>query len=144
MIINISEFDEFLMPSFITIVIFVLFYSFYNKISIFFPEESIQEVNNKDSDSRSACSELSSKSEEKRRNKITKYFTQINASMPEKIVELKNKLIDKIYGKKKENNKFIKFISEIKEDVQLNDKVNHNKGNVSFNENEEFMLIYVF
>ena len=65
MIINISEFDEFLMPSFITIVIFVLFYSFYNKISIFFPEESIQEVNNKDSDSRSACSELSSKSEEK-------------------------------------------------------------------------------
>lgn len=140
MIINISEFDEFLMPSFITIVIFVLFYSFYNKISIFFPEESIQEVNNKDSDSRSACSELSSKSEEKRRNKITKYFTQINASMPEKIVELKNKLIDKIYGKKKENNKFIKFISEIKEDVQLNDKVNHNKGNVSFNENEEFMF----
>ena len=140
MIINISEFDEFLMPSFITIVIFVLFYSFYNKISIFFPEESTQEVNNKDSDSRSACSELSSKSEEKRRNKITKYFTQINASMPEKIVELKNKLIDKIYGKKKENNKFIKFISEIKEDVQLNDKVNHNKGNVSFNENEEFMF----
>lgn len=140
MIINISEFDEFLMPSFITIVIFVLFYSFYNKISIFFPEESIQEVNNKDSDSRSACSELSSKSEEKRRNKITKYFTQINASMPDKIVELKNKLIDKIYGKKKENNKFIKFISEIKEDVQLNDKVNHNKGNVSFNENEEFMF----
>ena len=140
MIINISEFDEFLMTSFITIVIFVLFYSFYNKISIFFPEESIQEVNNKDSDSRSACSELSSKSEEKRRNKITKYFTQINASMPEKIVELKNKLIDKIYGKKKENNKFIKFISEIKEDVQLNDKVNHNKGNVSFNENEEFMF----
>ena len=128
------------MPSFITIVIFVLFYSFYNKISIFFPEESIQEVNNKDSDSRSACSELSSKSEEKRRNKITKYFTQINASMPDKIVELKNKLIDKIYGKKKENNKFIKFISEIKEDVQLNDKVNHNKGNVSFNENEEFMF----
>ena len=140
MITNISEFDDLLMPSFITIVIFVLFYSFYNKISIFFPEESIQEVNNKDSDSRSACSELSSKSEEKRRNKITKYFTQINASLPEKIVELKNKLIDKIYGKKKENNKFIKFISEIKEDVQLNDKVNHNKGNVSFNENEEFMF----
>ena len=140
MITNISEFDDLLIPSFITIVIFVLFYSFYNKISIFFPEESIQEVNNKDSDSRSACSELSSKSEEKRRNKITKYFTQINASMPDKIVELKNKLIDKIYGKKKENNKFIKFISEIKEDVQLNDKVNHNKGNVSFNENEEFMF----
>ncbi len=140
MIINISEFDEFLMPSFITIVIFVLFYSFYNKISIFFPEESIQEVNNKDSDSRSACSELSSKSEEKRRNEITKYFTKINASMPEKIVELKNKLIDKIYGKKKENNKFIKCISEIKEDVQLIDKLNHNKGNVSFNENEEFMF----
>ena len=140
MIINISEFDEFLMPSFITIVIFVLFYSFYNKISIFFPEESIQEVNNKDSDSRSACSELSSKSEEKRRNKITKYFTQINASMPEKIVELKNKLIDKIYGKKKENNKFIESISKMKEDLQLIDKVNHNKGNVSFNENEEFMF----
>ena len=140
MITNISEFDDLLMPSFITIVIFVLFYSFYNKISIFFPEESIQEVNNKDSDSRSACSELSSKSEEKRRNKITKYFTQINASMPEKIVELRNKLIDKIYGKKKENNKFIESISKMKEDLQLIDKVNHNKGNVSFNENEEFMF----
>ena len=140
MIINISEFDEFLMPSFITIVIFVLFYSFYNKISIFFPEESIQEVNNKDSDSRSACSELSSKSEEKRRNKITKLFTKINAKMPEKILELKNKLIDQIYGKKKENNKFIESISKMKEDLQLIDKVNHNKGNVSFNENEEFMF----
>ena len=140
MITNISEFDDLLMPSFITIVIFVLFYSFYNKISIFFPEESIQEVNNKDSDSRSACSELSSKSEEKRRNKITKYFTQINAKMPEKILELKNKLIDQIYGKKKENNKFIESISKMKEDLQLIDKVNHNKGNVSFNENEEFMF----
>jgi hypothetical protein len=140
MITNISEFDDLLMPSFITIVIFVLFYSFYNKISIFFPEESIQEVNNKDSDSRSACSELSSKSEEKRRNKITKLFTKINAKMPEKILELKNKLIDQIYGKKKENNKFIESISKMKEDLQLIDKVNHNKGNVSFNENEEFMF----
>jgi hypothetical protein len=140
MITNISEFDDLLIPSFITIVIFVLFYSFYNKISIFFPEESIQEVNNKDSDSRSACSELSSKSEEKRRNKITKLFTKINAKMPEKILELKNKLIDQIYGKKKENNKFIESISKMKEDLQLIDKVNHNKGNVSFNENEEFMF----
>ena len=28
----------------------------------------------------------------------------------------------------------------MKEDLQLIDKVNHNKGNVSFNENEEFMF----
>ena len=141
---NISEFlDSFdLLTSILTCFTFFSFFIFYYFISLISPEQSNQEINNyKDSDSRSACSEYSSQSEEKRRRIITKYFTKINKKMPEKILELKNKIINKIYGNKKEKNKFFKFMEfEMNEDVKLLDKVSHNKSNVTFNENEEFMI----
>ena len=126
----------------ISVMIFLILFStpilyiLFNKI---FKKEIIpSDTNVKDSDSRSACSEYSSRSEEKRVSIITKCFTLINENMPDQISETINNIIERIYGDKKKKNKF-KFLNNLLTEKKTI-KNNKNKGNVQFKENEEFML----
>ena len=126
----------------ISIMIFLILFStpilyiLFNKI---FKKEIIpSDTNVKDSDSRSACSEYSSRSEEKRVSIITKCFTLINKNMPEQISETIINIIERIYGDKKKKSKF-KFLNNLPKENKII-KNNKNKGNVQFKENEEFML----
>ena len=126
----------------ISVMIFLILFStpilyiLFNKI---FKKEIIpSDTNVKDSDSRSACSEYSSRSEEKRVSIITKCFTLINENMPDQISETINNIIERIYGDKKKKNKF-KFLNNLLIEKKTI-KNNKNKGNVRFKENEEFML----
>ena len=121
---------------FLTLFSIHILYILFNKI---FKKEIIpSDTNVKDSDSRSACSEYSSRSEEKRVSIITKCFTLINEYMPEQILETTNNIIERIYGDKKKKNKF-KFLNNLLTEKKTI-KNNKNKGNVRFKENEEFML----
>ena len=121
---------------FLTLFSIHILYILFNKI---FKKEIIpSDTNVKDSDSRSACSEYSSRSEEKRVSIITKCFTLINEYMPEQILETTNNIIERIYGDKKKKNKF-KFLNNLLTEKKTI-KNNKNKGNVQFKENEEFML----
>lgn len=121
---------------FLTLFSIHILYILFNKI---FKKEIIpSDTNVKDSDSRSACSEYSSRSEEKRVSIITKCFTLINEYMPEQILETTNNIIERIYGDKKKKNKF-KFLNNLLIEKKTI-KNNKNKGNVRFKENEEFML----
>ena len=121
---------------FLTLFSIHILYILFNKI---FKKEIIpSDTNVKDSDSRSACSEYSSRSEEKRVFIITKCFTLINENMPEQISETINNIIERIYGDKKKKNKF-KFLNNLLTEKKTI-KNNKNKGNVQFKENEEFML----
>ncbi len=127
----------FSITSIFTYLIIISFYFLYYKVFQFLEEE--KEITGKDSDSRSACSacsEFSSKSEEKRMFLITKCFTRINEIMPEKIIEFQKKIIRKIYGDKKPKRNFIKELI----DKEKSSKNNNHKGKVSFKENEEFMI----
>ena len=117
---------------FSTPILYILFNKIYKK------EIIPSDTNVKDSDSRSACSEYSSRSEEKRVFIITKCFTLINENMPEQISETINNIIERIYGDKKKKNKF-KFLNNLLTEKKTI-KNNKNKGNVRFKENEEFML----
>ena len=117
---------------FSTPILYILFNKIYKK------EIIPSDTNVKDSDSRSACSEYSSRSEEKRVFIITKCFTLINENMPEQISETINNIIERIYGDKKKKNKF-KFLNNLLIEKKTI-KNNKNKGNVRFKENEEFML----
>ena len=117
---------------FSTPILYILFNKIYKK------EIIPSDTNVKDSDSRSACSEYSSRSEEKRVSIITKCFTLINENMPEQISETINNIIERIYGDKKKKNKF-KFLNNLLIEKKTI-KNNKNKGNVRFKENEEFML----
>lgn len=121
---------------FLTLFSIHILYILFNKI---FKKEIIpSDTNVKDSDSRSACSEYSSRSEEKRVSIITKCFTLINKNMPEQISETIINIIERIYGDKKKKNKF-KFLNNLLTEKKTI-KNNKNKGNVQFKENEEFML----
>ena len=121
---------------FLTLFSIHILYILFNKI---FKKEIIpSDTNVKDSDSRSACSEYSSRSEEKRVSIITKCFTLINENMPDQISETINNIIERIYGDKKKKNKF-KFLNNLLTEKKTI-KNNKNKGNVRFKENEEFML----
>ena len=121
---------------FLTLFSIHILYILFNKI---FKKEIIpSDTNVKDSDSRSACSEYSSRSEEKRVSIITKCFTLINKNMPEQISETIINIIERIYGDKKKKNKF-KFLNNLPKENKII-KNNKNKGNVRFKENEEFML----
>ena len=121
---------------FLTLFSIHILYILFNKI---FKKEIIpSDTNVKDSDSRSACSEYSSRSEEKRVSIITKCFTLINKNMPEQISETIINIIERIYGDKKKKNKF-KFLNNLLIEKKTI-KNNKNKGNVQFKENEEFML----
>ena len=121
---------------FLTLFSIHILYILFNKI---FKKEIIpSDTNVKDSDSRSACSEYSSRSEEKRVSIITKCFTLINENMPDQISETINNIIERIYGDKKKKNKF-KFLNNLLIEKKTI-KNNKNKGNVRFKENEEFML----
>ena len=121
---------------FLTLFSIHILYILFNKI---FKKEIIpSDTNVKDSDSRSACSEYSSRSEEKRVSIITKCFTLINKNMPEQISETIINIIERIYGDKKKKNKF-KFLNNLLTEKKTI-KNNKNKGNVRFKENEEFML----
>ena len=121
---------------FLTLFSIHILYILFNKI---FKKEIIpSDTNVKDSDSRSACSEYSSRSEEKRVSIITKCFTLINKNMPEQISETIINIIERIYGDKKKKNKF-KFLNNLLTEKKTI-KNNKNKGNVQFEENEEFML----
>ena len=117
---------------FSTPILYILFNKIYKK------EIIPSDTNVKDSDSRSACSEYSSRSEEKRVFIITKCFTLINENMPDQISETINNIIERIYGDKKKKNKF-KFLNNLLTEKKTI-KNNKNKGNVRFKENEEFML----
>lgn len=117
---------------FSTPILYILFNKIYKK------EIIPSDTNVKDSDSRSACSEYSSRSEEKRVSIITKCFTLINENMPDQISETINNIIERIYGDKKKKNKF-KFLNNLLTEKKTI-KNNKNKGNVRFKENEEFML----
>lgn len=117
---------------FSTPILYILFNKIYKK------EIIPSDTNVKDSDSRSACSEYSSRSEEKRVSIITKCFTLINENMPDQISETINNIIERIYGDKKKKNKF-KFLNNLLIEKKTI-KNNKNKGNVRFKENEEFML----
>ena len=117
---------------FSTPILYILFNKIYKK------EIIPSDTNVKDSDSRSACSEYSSRSEEKRVSIITKCFTLINKNMPEQISETIINIIERIYGDKKKKNKF-KFLNNLLIEKKTI-KNNKNKGNVRFKENEEFML----
>ena len=117
---------------FSTPILYILFNKIYKK------EIIPSDTNVKDSDSRSACSEYSSRSEEKRVSIITKCFTLINKNMPEQISETIINIIERIYGDKKKKNKF-KFLNNLLTEKKTI-KNNKNKGNVQFKENEEFML----
>ena len=117
---------------FLTIIYFI-----YNIFFLVLEEDT--EIIGKDSDSRSACSacsEFSSKSEEKRMFLITKCFTRINEIMPEKIIEFQKKIIRKIYGDKKPKRNLINELI----DKQKRTMNNNHKGKVSFKDNEEFMI----
>ena len=117
---------------FLTIIYFI-----YNIFFLVLEEDT--EITGKDSDSRSACSacsEFSSKSEEKRMFLITKCFTRINEIMPEKIIEFQKKIIRKIYGDKKPKRNLINELI----DKQKRTMNNNHKGKVSFKDNEEFMI----
>lgn len=121
---------------FLTLFSIHILYILFNKI---FKKEIIPlDTNVKDSDSRSACSEYSSRSEEKRVSIITECFTLINKNMPEQISETIINIIERIYGDKKKKNKF-KFLNNLLTEKKTI-KNNKNKGNVQFKENEEFML----
>ena len=121
---------------FLTLFSIHILYILFNKI---FKKEIIpSDTNVKDSDSRSACSEYSSRSEEKRVSIITKCFTLINKNIPEQISETIINIIEIIYIDKKKKNKF-KFLNNLFTEKKTI-KNNKNKGNVQFKENEEFML----
>jgi len=127
----------FSITSIFTFLTIISFYFIYNIVFMFLEEEN--EITGKDSDSRSACSacsEFSSKSEEKRMFLITKCFTRINEIMPEKIIEFQKKIIRKIYGDKKPKRKLINELIDKKKNTGKND----HKWKVSFKENEEFMI----
>ncbi len=124
--------------SVMTFLIFLSIYILYILLNKIFKKEIHSETNVKDSDSRSACSEYSSRSEEKRVSIITKCFTLINEYMPEQILETTNNIIERIYGDKKKKSKF-KFLNNLPKENKII-KNNKNKGNVQFKENEEFML----
>ena len=125
--------------SVMTFLIFLSIYILYILLNKIFKKEIIpSDTNVKDSDSRSACSEYSSRSEEKRVSIITKCFTLINKNMPEQISETIINIIERIYGDKKKKNKF-KFLNNLLTEKKTI-KNNKNKGNVQFKENEEFML----
>ena len=117
---------------FSTPILYILFNKIYKK------EIIPSDTNVKDSDSRSACSEYSSRSEENIVSIITKCFILINENMPEQISETINNIIERIYGDKKKKNKF-KFLNNLLIEKKTI-KNNKNKGNVRFKENEEFML----
>ena len=111
---------------FLTLFSIHILYILFNKI---FKKEIIpSDTNVKDSDSRSACSEYSSRSEEKRVSIITKCFTLINKNMPEQISETIINIIERIYGDKKKKNKF-KFLNNLLTEKKTI-KNNKNKGNV--------------
>ena len=121
---------------FLTLFSIHILYILFNKI---FKKEIINsDTNVKDSDSRSACSEYSSRSEENIVSIITECFTLINKNMPEQISETIINIIERIYGDKKKKNKF-KFLNNLLTEKKTI-KNNKNKGNVQFKENEEFML----